>query len=136
MDIHNAFISISWTINFQELLIFIGTLDQIFSFVQCIYVCLSPLYIFTSFLTWGFHNHFVRIWYMIVGSFGQNVVRLNTPLHFPPYCSNPLFVFFPHSRMIHELLVMFHMWYLFWMITCKICRILSIWLMKYVIWSP
>jgi hypothetical protein len=113
MDIRNVFISISWTINFQELLISIGTLDQIPSFVQCIYVCLSPLYIFTSFLTLGFHNHFFQIWYMIVGFFGQNVVRLNTPLRFLPYFSNPLFVFFLHSRMIHELLVMFHMWYLF-----------------------
>jgi hypothetical protein len=33
VDNHNAFISISWTTNFRELLISISALDQIFPFV-------------------------------------------------------------------------------------------------------
>jgi hypothetical protein len=47
-----------------------------------------------SFLTWGFHSHFVEIRYTIGGPIGRNVVCFSSPSCSSPYSTNPPYLCF------------------------------------------
>jgi len=50
---------------------------------------------FPSFLTWGFHSHFVGIRYIIGGPIGRNVVYSGSLSHSSPYSNNTPYLCFP-----------------------------------------
>ncbi len=52
------------------------------------------MWLFSSFLTWGCHSHFVRVKYTTRGPIKKNIVSFNSPLHSSPYItSHPTCVF-------------------------------------------
>jgi hypothetical protein len=68
-----------------------GSVFPICSLVLCMPISIIFL---GGFLTQGFHCHFIQVWYFIGGSFGRNVVCINSSSHFPSYCSNPPYLCF------------------------------------------
>jgi len=54
-----------------------------------------PTIFFTSFLTWGSHNHFIGIRNMIGEPIWKSIVWYGSSLHFLPYSNNPPNLCFP-----------------------------------------
>ncbi len=53
-----------------------------------------PTILFSGFLTWGFHSHFVKVRYMTWGLVGRSIVCFGSPLCFSPYiATDPTCVF-------------------------------------------
>jgi hypothetical protein len=51
--------------------------------------------IFSSFLTWGSHSHFITIRYMIGRPIGRSIVCSSPPSHFLPSNKSPMYLCFP-----------------------------------------
>ncbi len=79
--------------HFSRFIIFykyFGSTFPICLMIQCVFI---PIIFLVSFSTQGCHNHFVQVLYTR-GSFGQNIVHLNTFLHSLSYCNNPPYLCF------------------------------------------
>jgi hypothetical protein len=95
------------------------------------------IFFFSCFSTWGSHNHFVEVRYIIGGPIKRSIVGFSSPSRSSPYSNNPLYLcFFFLGR-----------WYTYnrshircgscvFMIVKGIINLgLSIQPMKYVVWS-
>ncbi len=72
-----------------------------------------PIIFFSSFMTWGFHNHFIGVRYTPRGPNGRSVICSGSPLHSLPYNSSPPYL----------CLHFFGRWYMYsrFRIRCALC---------------
>ncbi len=71
---------------------FYGSIFFIYLTILCTPI---PIIFFLGFLTWAFHNHFVRVKYMTRGPIRKSVVCSGSPLRFLPYNNNSPYLCFP-----------------------------------------
>jgi hypothetical protein len=80
---------------FKSCTVFIWFFRSTFPICSTILCTPIPIIFFLRFLTWGSHNHFIRVRYTIRGPTKRNIICFNSHSHFSPYNNNPPYFCFP-----------------------------------------
>ncbi len=91
VDVCNTFNLVSRSTIFPRVMTFAWFFGLVLPICLTIICTFISTVFFPSFLTWGFHNHFIEIRYTI----GRSVVYSNSFLRFLPYSNIPPYLCFP-----------------------------------------
>jgi hypothetical protein len=84
--------------HFSRIIVF-GWLSRSFLFICLMNLCtFIPIVFLSSFLTWGFHSHFVGVRYTTKGPIERNVVHFGSHSCSLPYSINPPYLCFPFTH--------------------------------------
>jgi hypothetical protein len=81
--------------HFSKVMIFARFFKLIFPICSIILCMLIPNILFSGFLTWRSHSHFVKVEYMTRGPIERSVVCSSSLSRFLPYNNNPPYLCFP-----------------------------------------
>ncbi len=124
VDVRNTFNLVSWSTIFQELQFLFNSPILIFPIYLMILCMPIPTVFFSGFLTWGSHNHFVKIRYMIERPIGRNIVFFGSLLCFLPCTTtHPICVFISLVGDTHIIGFTLDVVLVFFMITTRVFNI-------------